>query len=100
MKQIFDTDLTAAELLPFIRTANVMVTQHLSALPAPILHEIELYLSAHYATVIDPRAKQEKIGNEYAVTYQGETGMGFQATHYGQIALSLDTSNILATLGQ
>lgn len=102
VKEIFDTDLTPAELNPFVITAGVVVDTHLASkgLSADILVEIEKYLAAHFATLLDPRAKTEKVGNEYSVTYQGETGMRFEATHYGQMALVLDSSNTLASLGQ
>jgi hypothetical protein len=102
VKAIFDTDYTAAQLAPFVRTANIVVNTHLTGkgLSSDVLKEVETYLAAHFATLDDPRVKTEKIGNEYSATYQGETGMGFSSSHYGQMALMLDSSNSLASLGK
>jgi hypothetical protein len=59
------------------------------------LELIGLYLAAHFVCVIDPRASDEKIGDA-STSYQGATGKGYEASFYGQTAMQLDASGILA----
>lgn len=101
MLDIIDTDLEEGQINAFINTANNLVTAKLgsSGLDAAILHDIELWLSAHFLCMRDMRARSESIAGEYSVTYQGETKMGFEATLYGQQALALDYTGTLATAG-
>lgn len=101
VRDILDTEMTDEQLAAFINTAYVVVSTNLSdkGLAAAILTEIEKYLSAHFASLRDQRAQSEGIAGEYNVTYQGKTDMGFNATQYGQMAVALDTSGVLATMG-
>ena len=96
---IFDTDI--ADTTPFITTANLIVTDKLDSegFTAAHLKEIEQYLAAHFASLMDPRIAQEKIG-EVAVTYEGKTGLGLDGTKYGQTVKMLDTTGILASMGK
>lgn len=96
---VFDTDI--ADTIPFITTANLIVTDKLDGegLTTAQLKEIEKYLSAHLASLQDQRIAQEKIG-EVAVTYQGKTGLGLDGTKYGQTVKMLDTTGILASMGK
>lgn len=101
VKTIVETDLTDLQIGAFIVTANRVVEDQLvgSALGAETLKEIEQYLAAHFLSARDPQAQTEKIGGEYQVTYQGQTGMALASTHYGQTAMSLDTTGALAAAG-
>ena len=98
---IIETDLKEEAVEPFIRTANLLVTEHLvSATPAindDLLVEIETYLAAHFITLWDPRVKQEAAGGT-SFTYEGMTGEGLSASKYGQMVKILDPSGKLATL--
>lgn len=98
---IIDTDLEESQINAFINTANNLVTAKLedSGLDSTMLHDIELWLSAHFVCMRDMRAKSEDIAGEYRVTYQGETKTGLDATLYGQQALLLDYTGTLAALG-
>lgn len=100
LTEIIETDLSAAQRAAFINSAFHLVEDQLTGkgLSADILGEIEKYLAAHFLSVRDQRAAREDIGSEYSVTYQGKTDMGLQATHYGQMALTLDPSGTLARL--
>lgn len=87
---------------PFINTANLMVTQHLSnsGLSSEILAEIEKYLAAHLVA-LHPDERQvtrEKLG-EAENTYAGVFGKGLEATQYGQTVMMLDTTGSLSALG-
>jgi hypothetical protein len=101
VRAILETDLTEAQLTAFIASANTLITANLatSALTAAELVEIERWLAAHLAAVRDQRAKSEKFADAYTVTYQGETGLGLDATLYGQQVQLLDWTGTLRGLG-
>jgi len=55
---------------------------------------------AHFiATSREPQTQSESVGGEASVTYRGKTDMGLNATLYGQQALALDCSGLLAKAG-
>lgn len=95
---VIDTSLADNQIRAFINTAHRLVVDLLTGegLAESTLTEIERYLAAHLLTLRDPRPQREKIGSEYSVTYQGKSEMGLQATQYGQMALTLDTTGKLA----
>lgn len=97
VREIFDTELSDAQLNAFINTANIYTTSLLgnSGLSGQMLTEIEKYLSAHFASMRDPRFETEKVG-QYSYRVQGKTDMGLDATFYGQQAKLLDTSGRLS----
>lgn len=97
VKEIINTSLTDAAVLPYITSANIYVTNRLgtTTLSADILKEIELWFTAHMIAITRERvAKTEEAGGA-KIEYVGEYGKGLQATPYGQMCLSLDTSNTL-----
>lgn len=98
VKEIMATRLTEAQILPFLITANAMVTARLAAsgLPDATLEEIEKYLAAHLASVKSKFAITERIG-EASITTGYKGGLGLDATPYGEVAKMLDTTGILAT---
>ena len=101
VKEIFETDLTAAQLAPFCTSANLIVTDKLSgSLDSEQCIEIARWFAAHLAaSTLDRMADNEKIG-EASIKYSGVTGKGLDATMYGQQVKLLDTSGILANLGK
>lgn len=101
VKDIIDTNLTDGQISAFINTAYQLVTQKLSSsgLGDDLLTEIETYLAAHLLSLRDQRVERESIAGEYSATYQGKTGMGLEATLYGQQVLLLDTTGSMAKLG-
>jgi len=108
IEAIIEVDTTIvpddAAMLPFITIANELVTECCTGDAGPStpygdgrLALIECWLAAHFYTVRDPRAKSETAG-PVSASYQSETDLGFDASHYGQNAMRLDTHGGLAEL--
>lgn len=97
VKEIIDTTLTDEQIRPFIATANAMVDDLCGDLGYgdATIHNIELWLAAHFVAIRDPRVTQEKIGDAGAA-YQGKTAMGLEATTYGQQVMVLDYKGAIA----
>ena len=97
VKEILDT---AINLGAFIQAANLLVTDVLggTSLSADRLKEIERWLTAHLACARDPRSRSVKIGMS-ATQFEGKSGLGLDATSYGQQVRLLDTTGSLARLG-
>jgi len=98
--EIMDTTLSESELLPYLTSANVFVTQALasSGLSDDTLKEIERWMAAHFAAMTKERqAKEAGAGGAY-IKYAGEWGTSLNATTYGQVAMGLDSTNTLANL--
>lgn len=94
VKEILETDL--ANLQPFIDTANVIVQD--IDVSDELKTEIEKWLAAHFASMRDQRVDSKSISDK-SEDYEGETGMGYQATRYGQQAMQLDPTGTLAESG-
>ena len=89
-----DTTLTEDTILPYVSSANVLVTslladEHEDAL----LAEIEKWLAAHMASVVRERLIKEAGAGGATVEYAGWWSEGLSSTQYGQMVLTLDTSN-------
>ena len=99
VKQIIQTSLTLEEVTPFLRTANVVVTDTLSSegYGTDTMKQIELWLAAHFLAIRDPRRARRKIGGGDD-TYQGKTGFGLNHTSYGQQVMLLDHHGVLAAI--
>lgn len=94
------TALTSTTILPFITSANVFVTDALTdaGLTDETLKEIERWLSAHMATVVEDRiSKEEGAGGAY-IKWAGKWEDELSSTQFGQMVLMLDTSNTLRNL--
>ena len=63
------------------------------------LELIERWLSAHFYTVRDMRAESEKAG-PVAAKYQSKVGLGFDTSHFGQMAMRLDIYGGLGALNE
>jgi hypothetical protein len=100
VQEIISTKLSAETINAAINTAHHLVDAKLAStsLTPDLLIDIELWLSAHFVAIRDPRSKSESIG-DYSTTYQGNTDMGLNATTYGQQALALDYTGTLAAMG-
>ena len=86
-----------------IDTANVFIDTHLvpaAGHPDSILNKIELYLSTHFVAVSEEigAVKFSKVGDSSDAYDVSNLGEGFSSTRFGQQALALDTSGILASL--
>jgi len=102
VKEIIDTDLTDARINNFINMAYVRTIQIDGKLGNcggdATLAEIQKLLAAHFLTMYERQTKSEKVG-EASVTFMGQDGEGLKASLYGQQALALDCSGILARAG-
>lgn len=89
----------AISLDPFIEVASALVDDACSgaSYSAEKLERIERWLSAHFYTVRDPRAESEKAG-AVSAKYQSKVDIGLNSSHYGQMAMRLDTNGGLAKL--
>ena len=86
------------DLTPFMTAANALVVEKCSnsGYTTDRLTLIETWLAAHfYACSINVQPAAERIG-ALSINYQGRTDLGFDLTHYGQMAMRLDTAGSLA----
>lgn len=98
VKEIFDTELSNTAVQQWIEIANTLVdriSDRDSSITSTTLTQIEKLAACHLAATQDPRLEQASAETRSA-TYQGETGMGWESTIYGQQALALDPTNVLA----
>ena len=89
-------------LTPFIETANALVTEccsTVSTYDATRLELIERWLSAHMYTNRDMRSFEERAG-DVSERKQSKVDLGFDTSHYGQMAMRLDTAGGLARLNE
>lgn len=94
------TDGPKISLDPFIKQAHVLTNwlerdDKKNELDEDTLTEIEIQLAAHfYAVQRDPQY-QSKSAAGASGSFQGQTGLSLQATHFGQTAMLLDvTANL------
>jgi len=104
VKEVIETSLSDATVLgSMINTANIYVDTHLlnAGHAANILERIELYLAAHIVALTEERGalKGGKFGDasEFLADVFDD---GFRSTRFGQMAITLDTSGTLASLGR
>jgi len=102
VKEVINTSLTEVQVIPYITSANVYVTERLgsSTLSTDTLKEIERWFTAHMIAITRERvAKSEEAGGA-KVEYVGEFGEGLKSTPYGQMCVSLDTTGLLIQEGK
>lgn len=108
IKKIIEVDTTIvpadADFIPFIDTANEIVTEMCTGTNGPAtkytdtrLELIERWLAAHFYAIRDPRAKSEKAGS-VGINYQGKVDLNLSVTTYGQQAMMIDTHGGLSKL--
>jgi hypothetical protein len=98
VKEIIETDSDIV-LLPFRRTAHILVEVHLLSVitNSELLKEIERWLSAHFYAIRAPLAQSESVGG-LSQTYLMTGGKGLEQTTYGQQAIALDHTGTLKKL--
>lgn len=96
VKTILDTTVTTT---PFITMANLFVNNRLvgQGLDEDMLTQIELNVSAHLTCMLDPRLTQEAMGDLKRTMQDGPLAQGLASTRYGQTAIMLDPTGILAS---
>lgn len=99
--EIMDNDLEEDVISPFVISANVFVTQHLSGkLSEDVLKEVERWVAAHMvASTKDRQIKDTGADNAY-IKYTGYWSEGLNGTSYGQMAIALDATGTLAVLAK
>lgn len=87
------------ELDPFIAAASSLVdiVAANASFSDDLLQQIETWLSAHIYTIRDPRTTSERAG-PVSASYQSAVALGLNTSHYGQMAMILDTSGTLRGL--
>lgn len=93
--ELTETDSITAQM----DTAHLLVDEHLVGhdMSEDRLEQIELWLAAHFCSVVTPKSASEGAG-PVSQNFQGSTALNFNVTVYGQQALILDTSGRLALL--
>ena len=102
VKVIMDTTLSDTIVDRFISIASLSVDDVLngSGLGDSLLAEIECWLAAHLiASTRDRTTETEKVGDA-SVKYSGLFGKGLEATLYGQMVKTLDTTGAYASSGK
>lgn len=97
VKDTFDTEYDNAAISQWIQIANDFVDDIAdadSSVSESRLENIELLVAQHLLAIQDPRVEEDRIGDSRK-SYQGDTGMNFDATFYGQQAKMLDPTNVL-----
>ena len=94
-----------SSLQPFIDTATLVVDRanELAAeedvvLSAALLEMMERWLAAHFYCCSDKPYESRAVKGSSA-KFAGKTAMYFEATLYGQMAMRLDTSGSLQSIG-
>ena len=100
VQEIVDVE-SGVDLEPFIIAANELVTECCAGqdYSDTRLAEIERWLAAHFYCIRDARAVSERAGS-VGQTLQSKVDLGFDVTHYGQMAMRLDTEGGLAALNE
>jgi len=87
---------------PMLDVANVLInTQLLNAgLDPTLLDKVTIYLAAHFASITDGILRRQRLGDgDESYKTPGDADQGLRATLFGQQAMILDTSGILAEIG-
>jgi len=98
VEDIIDTDLAETQIQAFIDAANLTLDEVFdSELSAGLLTELNKWLAAHLLSTRYQRVELEAV-SDVSVTSQGETGLGLDATSYGQQCTILDPTGKLSNL--
>jgi len=94
-----DSDITT-DLAPFIEAANQVVTNVCSSTYTDAqLKLIAVWLTAHFYSIRDPQAQDEKAGS-VAARFFGKVDLALDQTRWGQQAMAVDYLGDLAQLNQ
>lgn len=92
----YDTEFIP-DVQPFIDDAVTMLTSIIGTgvLSATAFDNVTKYIAAHLISVSDPRVVTEQV-KSLLVSYQHKLALGLGTSHFGQVAMTLDTSGKLA----
>ena len=101
VKAIMKTNVTEAQITPFVTDANNFVTATLgtSGLGSDLLASIEKWVCAHMVASTLDRQISEGKGGSASAKFSGQYGANLSSTSYGQTAMVLDTTGTLASMG-
>lgn len=101
VQQIIDYDQEfIPDLTPFLDTAVALTDTVIgTALADTMLEKVQLYLAAHLVAVTDPRLQSAQV-KSLLESYQNKLTPGLGVSHFGQVAMMLDTSGKLANWNQ
>ncbi len=104
VKEIIPTTIEDSVILAsMIDTANIYVDTHLSGAghSKAILEKIELYLASHFVALTDERGAlmASKMGDARDEWETSILSSGLGSTRFGQAAITLDSTGILAGVG-
>lgn len=87
----------SGDLDPFIATANALVNESLASegYSEELLTEIEKYLACHFVAI-----RERRVASNEGTSFEGKTGVGFDYTPYGQMAVSLEFHGVLGRIGK
>ncbi len=89
-------------VMPFIETATLIVDEQLvsKGLSDARLKQIELYLAAHFVTLMEEKGSlvREDVGEARQSMWGVSLGTGLTMTRFGQQAIALDTSGTLSNM--
>jgi hypothetical protein len=96
----YDRDLIP-DVQPFIDDAVVFLTAVIGAgiVTDAVFDTVTNYMAAHLISISDPRVHTEQV-KSLLVTYQQKLDKGLGITHFGTMAMMLDTSGKLAAWNQ
>jgi hypothetical protein len=101
VREIIDTDVSLS-IAPFIDQASALTDKVSAAdttgeLGTDLLLMIEKNLAAHFYAFRDPQYTSKSTGGASG-SFQGQTGLGLNATYWGQTAMLLDVTGYLTEL--
>lgn len=88
VKEILSTTLTDDQVLPFIISANILVTNYCTGTAAE-KKETERWLAAHFLALREDDFQSKSIGGASASRRNIPLGEGLKSTRYGQHAMIL-----------
>ena len=91
----------SVDVTNYIRTAGTVVDYLVSQdsrgiLTSGLLIEIETYLAAHFCALFDAQYIEKATDAASGVFVRAEPGQGFMGTDWGQQAVALDVTGVLA----
>lgn len=99
---IMDTNLGTSDITPLLTAAEQILVEWVDGkgVGSTTRDELKKFLTAHIArSTKEKAAAKQSVGPE-SVTYEGDTGLHLEATHYGQTVKMLDPTGTLQSLGQ
>ena len=100
VRAVIDSDLSI-DVSFYMNSASIVVDRIVRkatrlgiTIPDDELKLIETYLSAHFYALKELQYSEKATGRARGV-YQGQTGMGFNSTLWGQMAVELDPTGEL-----